>query len=521
MSIQEGIDSFTVEDDMPFVSIEDTPTMTRGAFCLPHHTAAAGYLRSLGGEGRLNNVEVPFFERINGEESEDARPFLTVVIRTQGKRTEELTDVLLCLAGQQDDDFEILVIGHRVAPEHEAELKRLLGSFPTSLTRRMRYASLAYGSRTTPLRVGFAAAKGHYVVVLDDDDLVMDTWTSSFKQLAQRADGKMLHTYVVTQKWGARPMAAPNHRELYAEDGFGDEYCRAFNISSQMSVNSCPLMGLAFPRFIFERLGLDFDESLTTTEDWDFLMRAYSICGVASGNNVTSIYRLWTNADCSHTMHDAREWDRNYKKIISKMNRHPYLLDVGGVENVRAASPQALVSREALVQSALLGLYPPHCDRPDYWRDVTLLRADDDTDADVTCLQASMGDGDWDISFICPKPIMASRLVFSPLQATFKVMGEFQLRLVEASGTETILDFSNCSSHNGYQVDCNHIVYLKESPLVAFDLPHPLELRRVDVSFKLMATVADYYIDQVTLGGCGLKLGRARRWLGRKIRHNG
>ena len=39
----------------------------------------------------------------------------------------------------------------------------------------------------------------------------------------------------------------------------------------------------------------------------------------------------------------------------------------------------------------------------------------------------------------------------------------------------------------------------------------------VDFSFKLMATVADYYVDQVTLGKRGLTIGRARRWLNRKL----
>ena len=523
MSTQKSVSSFDVyrsdADVIPFVVAEDAGGITRGSFCLPSNTAAATYLRSLG-TGVPTLAEVPTVEPIGPHDGSEC-PFLTVVIRTQGKRIEELTDVLLCLAGQQDDDFEILVVGHRVTAEDTDELKRLLCSFSPTLTCRMRYCAVDYGSRTTPLRVGFWAARGRYVAVLDDDDLVMDTWTASFKQLAKDNDGKMLHTYVVTQKWGTRSLPQINHRELYAEDGFGIEYCHAFSVSSQLSVNSCPLMGLAFPRFAFASLGIDFDESLTTTEDWDFLMRVYAACGVASGNDVTSIYRLWTNAACSHTMHTTQEWDYNYKKIVGKFNERPYLLDIGGVEDVRLHNAQSIVSRETLVQEALLGAYHTVPIKPDYWKDVTLMRAGKMKDPTIHCIRASLGEENWDISFVCDGTTQISTLVFAPIKAPFKVLGEFELHAVEASGEEFVLDFSNCVGHNGYQVDCNHIVYLKESPFVAFDLPEPMALQRVDLSFKLIATVADYYVDQVTLGERGLKLGRAKRWLKRKIGRNG
>lgn len=512
-----------IEDDSEsiFVRIEATPSMTRGSFCLPSNMAAASYLRFLG-EKRADAIDVPSLERINGDVAEDEDPFLSVVIRTQGKRIEELTDVLLCLAGQQDDDFEVIVVGHCVASEQAPILKELLASFPATLTRRMKYCQVDYGTRTTPLRVGFAAARGAYVSVLDDDDLVMDTWTATFKELAEHNMGKMLHAFAVTQEWGGRSTDQAHHRELYAESGFGAPYCHPFSVASQMSVNSCPLMSLAFPRYVFDQLGMDFDETLTTMEDWDFLMRVYSACGAASKAVVTSIYRLWTNTETSHTQHNAREWDNNYKKIINKMSGRPYLLDQGGVEDVRAHNSQSAVSREALLQSALLVPYAHARSERKLWEDIGELRAEHAKDPEVTAVRPIYAEeDDWDISFELDSSQAISTLMFSPIRAPFKVLGEFSLRLVDASGAERVIDFADSSVHNGYQVDCNHIVYLKENPFVAFAFSQPLFLQRVDLSFKLMASVADYYIDQVTLGNYGLKLGRARRWLGRRMHRNG
>ncbi len=499
----------------PHVRVEERDDMVCGTFSLPRNTAAAAYLRMLGARA-VPQVDAPTaMPVIDDAVTQD--PFLSVVIRTQGKRIEELTDVLLCLAGQQDDDFEVLIVGHRVEEGRREPLLDLLRSFPRSLTRRIRYCFVDHGTRTTPLRIGFTLARGRYVSILDDDDLVMDTWTSSFKGLARNNDGKMLHSYAVTQKWGTRPTAEPEHRELYAQGTFDNGYCHDFSVSAQMSVNSCPLMSLAFPRFVFASLGIDFDEQLTTMEDWDFLMRVYALCGVVSKDEVTSIYRLWTNAESSHTLHTTEEWDLNYKKIVDKMNGRPYLLDTGAVEDVRAHSPQSAISREALAQSACLAAYETSQTERTLWRDVALLHQGKSSKVEAECVRGHVATGEWDLSFFFNDDPLVSMLVLSPLRAPFKVLGEFRMRVVDGDGSEQVLDFANCSVHNGYQVDCNHIVYLKENPFVAFTLAKPVHVQRVDFSFKLMATVADYYVDQVTLGKKGLTIGRARRWLNRKL----
>ena len=72
------------------------------------------------------NVDAGLAERLAGLrdylESDDgiARPFLTVLVRTQGKRIEPLRDALLCLAAQSDQDFEVIVLDHDSEPDAAA-----------------------------------------------------------------------------------------------------------------------------------------------------------------------------------------------------------------------------------------------------------------------------------------------------------------------------------------------------------------------------------------------------------------
>ena len=46
---------------------------------------------------------------MHAHETADARPFLSIITRTQGRRPHTLTEVLVCLTAQTDTDFELLL----------------------------------------------------------------------------------------------------------------------------------------------------------------------------------------------------------------------------------------------------------------------------------------------------------------------------------------------------------------------------------------------------------------------------
>lgn len=258
--------------------------------------------------------------------SENA-PFLSVIMRTQGKRPEALGEVLLSLSGQSDMDFEVLVMGHNLTAEGKLSVETIIAELPSFMTGKVRLIEVKGGSRTTPLTKGFEAASGRYVSILDDDDLVFENWVEAFHELEEENSGKILHAYCVDQDWCSVENKYGD-TVLVSVSPFRPNYCCDFDLVKQFSTNYCPTFSLAFPRIAYDLLNIHFDETLTTTEDWDFLMRNALVCGVADNPVVTGIYRKWINTENSATLHNENEWKKNYKYIRNKLLSNHVLLPI-------------------------------------------------------------------------------------------------------------------------------------------------------------------------------------------------
>lgn len=304
---------------------------------LPESSALNRYFRWLNGQAAHKNSQylkeyAPIVEREEQYREKDT-PFLSVITRTQGKRPEMLRETLLSLVGQSDEDFELILIGHKLDERQNKVVQQIIAEQPEKMRQRIRFISLDHGNRTTPLNIGFAYAHGRYAAVLDDDDIVFDNWVEEFHKAAQKNDGMILHACVFTQAW--ETIRTENGvLALRASQAPVASHCDKFDFLVQMRENHCPLLGLAFPTFYFQKIGICFDEHLTTTEDWDYLMRTAFIAGVKDIEVATSIYRLWTNAENSATLHTQREWQKNYYLIQDKIADMPILIPKGQRKSV-------------------------------------------------------------------------------------------------------------------------------------------------------------------------------------------
>jgi 2-polyprenyl-3-methyl-5-hydroxy-6-metoxy-1,4-benzoquinol methylase len=266
-------------------------------------------------------------------EREPQRPFLSIIVRTQGSRNHGLREVFTCLAAQTSQDFEVVVVAHKVNIDQQIDVERLIEDTPISLRTRIRLSVLDHGSRSAPLNVGFAAAEGRYIAILDDDDLVFAHWVETFASMERRAAGRMLRT-----------VSVPQHAEIVMVDGrpsgraigtLIDQYPPTFDFLDHLLTNRTPNTAVAFPRGVFHDLGQHFDEGLSTTEDWDFMMRVASIVGVDSSPTVTCIYRWWETSESSRTVHDEHEWQRNHGAIFKKFDESQILFPAGSARRVR------------------------------------------------------------------------------------------------------------------------------------------------------------------------------------------
>ena len=293
-------------------------------------------------ENRQNSLYRDTYKPIiEANQAKKKNVFASVVMRTQGRRPEALREALLCMYAQSDQDFEILLIGHKLKPAEQALVAQILEEQEPEFREKIRYLPLDYGTRATPLNYGFAHAYGEYIMVLDDDDLVFEDWIANFKKTAEKSPDTLLHSYVLAQKWeavdtqqGVSALRASHAPEM--------KYCTDFDFIHELTENVCPPIGLAFPANAFHSWGLIFDETLNTTEDWDYMMRVAFLSGVTDIQEPGAIYRLWTNAESSATVHGVEEWKKNYDIIREKLKELPLVLRKGEAFTIRSEESTSL-----------------------------------------------------------------------------------------------------------------------------------------------------------------------------------
>ncbi len=215
----------------------------------------------------------------------EERPFLTVLTRTQGTRLLCLEETLTCLAGQSSRDFEVVLACHRVAPEALAAVGEVVAATPDWLRERVRVLEVERPGRSAPLNAALDLARGRYAVMLDDDDAVATDWVAAFAAAEAEAPGTVLRSVALAQDVRPVPVTDRDGDRGPAPVDVGPAHRvwpDRFSLADHLWDNASPPMTFAVPRGVFADLGRRFDESLDTTEDWDFLLRAAILTGVTS-----------------------------------------------------------------------------------------------------------------------------------------------------------------------------------------------------------------------------------------------
>lgn len=268
----------------------------------------------------------------------EPRPFLTVLTRTQGTRLQCLEEVLTCLAAQTSHDFEVVIACHRVDADALARVHALLDDLPPWLRERTRVLEVTRPGRSSPLNDALDVARGRYAVMLDDDDAVAADWVRAFAELEAHHPGVVLRSVALGQE--VRPVTVEDEDgprgPVAAEAGPAHRiWPEQFRMTDHLWDNASPPMTFAVPRGVFDDLGRRFDESLHTTEDWDFLLQAATLTGVASTPAVTATYRVWTDGEGSRHLHDSDEWAAGREAILARLDDRVVLLPPGGAREVR------------------------------------------------------------------------------------------------------------------------------------------------------------------------------------------
>jgi 2-polyprenyl-3-methyl-5-hydroxy-6-metoxy-1,4-benzoquinol methylase len=255
------------------------------------------------------------------------RPVITIVLRTQGQRVSQFKEAILSVAAQDYTDYNVLIVGHNMEQSQVQQISEFLSALPFEFQTRLRFDLISGGSRATPLNYGLRNGTGEYITFLDDDDIALPNWLSVFSGLSLNGYGQVLRSHAVVQDF---EISGEGMESSKATSGFGSPYSAEFSLFEHLIHNQSPFMTLAFPRTLHSYLGLEFDEKLSTTEDWDFLLRCAGLVGVKNSREVTVIYRKWKNLETSAAISQL-EWNSNSEIILGVLAKQPILLPAGEV----------------------------------------------------------------------------------------------------------------------------------------------------------------------------------------------
>ena len=409
----------------------------------------------------------------------DAQPatpvFLTVVVRTQGKRPDMLTDVLLCLQAQTDPDFEIVIICHRAAAADSARVEELVKDMPASFRAKIRVVKTDEGERGAPVNLGFALARGQYAACLDDDDLVFDHWVQAFQQASQDHYGMILHANVLTQAWAVLSTDHKGRQEISAAGQPNGQYCIPYGTLEQQYENQCPFMGLAFPLSLFRRMHILLDEELTSTEDWDYLQRTAGIAGVYDLNETTAIYRQWNTRDTSHEVVSFEEWEDNYKRSAEGVMQVPILLN----------GEEATKCRRDLVGMQSSELKGRSC----FMKDAVLFWSQGEGFSDEQHIRAPAIVRDGYVQVVFPLEAWrgaqyATMIRIDPSDETLFCLKDISVSIQDEAKKEQTFTIHDARETNGIEED-GKVLFLSVDPKMIFELPERTKIRMVMFRAKI------------------------------------
>lgn len=275
---------------------------------------------------------------------DDGAPFLSVLVRTQAtpRRLETLVDVLACLQGQTDDDFEVLVLAHDPAPEGWQGLLELVQGLPAQFRGRVQAVEVLGGGRAAGLVEGHRRARGAYLAALDDDDLVLGHWVQTFRELAVAAGRPtVLRACAVAQAMELLPLSPAGFRAVAPVE---KRWMSTFDLVSHLVDNHSPIHSWALSRQAHV-WNLRWDTELPVLEDWDLLLRSALRLGVASSPEITAVYRVWPHAENSFAELPEASWGEVRTRVLDGLDSSAVALAPGSATRLRDLEFFALTHR--------------------------------------------------------------------------------------------------------------------------------------------------------------------------------
>ena len=210
-----------------------------------------------------------------------------------------------------------------------------------------------WGERGSPINASISASKSSLIAIVDDDDLVLPSYTRLFSEAHTQNPSSILRMRVYGRY---QNLSSVNQR--YSVSNVFPIYSKGFQISQTMLQNQTPLIGFAFPLRPLKTNSLYFSEELVVLEDWDFILRCASILPLVEIEQYGCVYNLDWNRRLSNE--NKAIWEASRKQVLANVNSESFRSKVQSGDTRRfLCYRQVFQSQIALFLSLTYRLFHP------------------------------------------------------------------------------------------------------------------------------------------------------------------
>lgn len=222
---------------------------------------------------------------VEAPRSGEGGPLVSVVTRTYRGREAYLVQCIMSVMGQTYPHIE-----HIIVEDGDGTLQDTLERVSRGGRANIRYLPLTKVGRSAAGNAGLAAARGEFVLFLDDDDLLFaDHIETLVGALALNPDAAAAYSLAWEVPTDASRL--PDGAYVEHEPVFHRAMQRPFDPNVLREFNYIPIQAILFQRKLYLERG-GFEEDLDALEDWN-LWNRYAVGNrFAYVPKVTSLYRV-------------------------------------------------------------------------------------------------------------------------------------------------------------------------------------------------------------------------------------
>ena len=217
-----------------------------------------------------------------------ALPLVSVVTRAHMQpgdalRAANLRNAVMSVLNQTYPNIEHIIVEDRTEGARPV-VEAMQRGLPDA---NIRYLRSPGTGRSAAGNAGFAAARGEFLCLLDDDDMFFADHVETLMDPLALDDGRAVAAYALA--WNTLSEAKGDEM-IGRMHVLHDAHRREFEPGRLARENFIPIQAICFRRELFERLG-GFHEDIDHLEDWNLWHRYASAGNFIFVPKVTSIYR--------------------------------------------------------------------------------------------------------------------------------------------------------------------------------------------------------------------------------------